>query len=89
MYDDNNDGEEEVSVSITVLTQDISSCDSLFLEILLMGLGFGMVVSIFLLRGAFLVKLMLDLCACMWPLNVASEIGVYLVTWFTVNSGQN
>ena len=54
-----------------------------------MGLGVEMVASIFLLRGAFLVERMLDRCACMWPLNVASEIGIYLVTWFTVNSGQD
>ena len=52
-----------------------------------MGLGVEMVVSIFLLRGEFLVERMLDICICMWPLNAASEIGVYLVTWFTVNSG--
>ena len=48
-----------------------------------------MVMYIFLLRGDFLVERMLDCCLCMCPLNVASEIGVYLVTWFTVNSGQN
>ena len=53
-----------------------------------MGLGVDMVVSMFLLREAFLVEQMLDCCACMWSLTVASEIGVYLVTWFTVNSGQ-
>ena len=52
-----------------------------------MGMGVEMVVSIFLLRGSFLVELMLDHWACMGPLNAASEIGVYLVTWFTVNSG--
>ena len=51
-------------------------------------LGVEMVVSIFVLRGALMVEKMLDLCACMWPLNVASEIGLYLVTCFTVNSGQ-
>ena len=53
-----------------------------------MGLGVEMVVSIYFLRGACLVELMLDRCACMWTLNMASEIGVYLVTWFTVNSDQ-
>ena len=53
-----------------------------------MGLGVDMVVSMFLLRGAFLVELMFYRYACMGPLNVASEIGVYLVTWFTVNSGK-
>ena len=42
-----------------------------------------MLVPIFLLKGAFLVEQMLDCCACMWPLTVASEIGV--VTWFTVH----
>ena len=51
-------------------------------------LGVEMVVSIFFLCGVFLVVRMMDLCACMWPLNVASEIGAYLVTLFTVNSGQ-
>ena len=45
-------------------------------------------VHIFL-RGAFLFERMLDSCACMCPLNVASDIGVYLVTWFTVNSSQD
>ena len=54
-----------------------------------MGLGVEKVVSIFLLRGAFFVERMLDCCACMWPMNLASEIGVYLVTWFTVSSGQD
>ena len=44
-----------------------------------------MVVPIFLLKGKFLVEQMLYRCACMWPLTVASEIGVYLVTWFTVH----
>ena len=53
-----------------------------------MGLGVEMVVSIFLLRRAFLVELMLDCCAFMWTFNVASYIGVYLVTWITVNSCQ-
>ena len=37
-----------------------------------MGLGVEMIVSIFLLRGEFLVEKMLDRCACMWPLNVSS-----------------
>ena len=54
-----------------------------------MGLGVEMVVSIFFLRGDFLVEIILYCCACMWPLNVASVIGVYLVTWFTINSGQD
>ena len=45
-----------------------------------MGLGVEMVMSILLLRGAFLIEQILDQCACMWPLNVASEIGVYLFT---------
>ena len=53
-----------------------------------MGLGVEMVVSIFLLIGAFLVEKMLYRCPCMWNLNVASDIGVYLVTWFAVNLGQ-
>ena len=56
-----------------------------FLEMLLMGLGVKMLVSIFLLGGVFLVEQMLDCSACMWHLTVASEIGVYLVTCFTVN----
>ena len=34
-----------------------------------MELGVEVVVSIFFLRGAFLVEQMLDRCACMWPLN--------------------
>ena len=46
LYDENNDGEEAVSVSINVLSQYISSYDSLFLEMLWMGMVFGMVVSI-------------------------------------------
>ena len=54
-----------------------------------MGLGVEMVLSIFLLRGDFLVERMLYHCACIWHFNVDSEIGVYLVTWFTVNSGQD
>ena len=54
-----------------------------------MGLGVEMIVYIFLLRGAFLVERMLDRCSCMWPFNVASEIGLYLVTLFTVNLGQD
>ena len=45
--------------------------------------------SYFLVRGTFLFEQMLDRCACMWPLNVASEIGEYFVTWFTVNSVQD
>ena len=49
-----------------------------------MGLGVDMVVTIFLLRGAFWIELMLDRCACMWHFSVASEIGLYLGTWFTV-----
>ena len=49
-----------------------------------MGLGVDMVVSIFLLRGPFLVERILDRY-----LTVSSEIGVYLVTWLTVNSGQD
>ena len=85
LYDDNIDGEEKVSVSIDVLLQDISSYDSFFLVMLRMGLGVGMVVSIFL-RGSFLVERMLDFCACMWLLTVSSEIVVYLVTLFTINS---
>ena len=43
----------------------------------------------FLLRGAFLVEQILNSCAWMWSLTVASEMGVYLVTWFTGNSGQH
>ena len=54
-----------------------------------MGLGVDMVVSILFLKGASLVERMLNQCAYMWPLTVASEIGVRLVTWFIVNSGQN
>ena len=88
MYDDKNDDEEGVSMSVTVLFLDMKSYYSLFLVMLRMGLGVEMVVSIFLLRGVFLVELMLDCCAYMWTLNVASEIEVYLVTWFTVNSSQ-
>ena len=53
-----------------------------------MGQCVEMLVSIFLLSGEFLVEQMLNRCARMWPLNVASEIGAYLVTLFTVNSGQ-
>ena len=48
-----------------------------------------MAVSIYLSRGSFLVERILDHCACMWPLTVASEIVVYLVNWFTVNLGQD
>ena len=54
-----------------------------------MGMGIDMVVPIFLLRGAFLVEQIMYHCAYMWLLTVASEIGVYLVTWFIVNSGQD
>ena len=54
-----------------------------------MGLCVEMVVSIFVLRGEFLVERMLDRCESMWDLNMASEIGVYVVTCFTFNSGQN
>ena len=46
-----------------------------------------MVVSIYFL-GVFLVERMLDLYACIWTLTVAYETGVYLFTWFTVNSDQ-
>ena len=53
LYDENNDSEEAVSVSINVLSQDISSYDSLFLEMLWMGMVFGMVVSIFFKRFLF------------------------------------
>ena len=67
-------------MSVTVLFMYMTSYDSLFLEMLQMGLGVEMVVSMLLLRGDFLVEQMLDRCACMWHLNVASEIGVYLVT---------
>ena len=35
-------------------------------------LGVEMVVSVFFLRREFLVEPMLDRCACMWSLNVAS-----------------
>ena len=72
MYNDKNDDEEGVSVSATVLSLDMTSYDSLFLEMLLMGLGVKIVVSVFLLRGTLLVEQMLDCCAFMWPLNVAS-----------------
>ena len=88
LYDEKNGGEEVVGVSVTVLLLDISSYYSLFLEMLWMRLGVGMLVSMFLLKGGFLVERILYLCACMWPLTVASEIGVYLFTWFTVNSGR-
>ena len=71
-YDDKNNGEEALSMSVTMFSLDITSYNSMFLEILWMGLGVDMVVSVFLLRGAFLVKQMLDCCACMWNLNVAS-----------------
>ena len=54
-----------------------------------MGLGVDMVVNMFLLVWSLLIERMLDRCACMWPLTVASEIGVYLFTWFTVNLGQD
>ena len=54
-----------------------------------MRLGFVMVVYRFLLKGAFLFERMLDCCVFMWPLTVASEIEGYLVTWFTVNPGQD
>ena len=46
-----------------------------------MGLGVDMVVSIFFSRGGILVERMLDRCACMWHLTVASYIGAYLVNW--------
>ena len=36
------DNEEGVSVSVTVFSLDVTSCDSLFLEILRMGLGVEM-----------------------------------------------
>ena len=51
-----NDNEEGVSVSATALSLDIISYYYSFLEMLLMGLGVEMVLSIFLLRGAFLVE---------------------------------
>ena len=54
-----------------------------------MVLGVGMIVTMFLLKGGFLVEQMLDHCACMCPLNLSSYIGVYLITWFTVNSVQD
>ena len=71
-----------------LLSLDISSYNFSFLETIQMGLVVGMVVSILLLKGNFLVELMLYCCAYMWPLTVASEFGLYLVTWITVNSGQ-
>ena len=77
-----------VGVSVTVLLLDISSYGYSFLERIQMGLGVGMVVSIFLLEGGFLIEKKLDCCACMWPLTVDSKFRVYLVTWITVNSGQ-
>ena len=76
-------------MSVTILSLDMTSYNYLFLGMLCMGLGLETVVSIFLLRVAFLGDQMLDCCACMRLLNVASEIGVYLVTCFTVNSGQD
>ena len=54
-----------------------------------MGLVVEILVSIFLLGGGFLVEIMLDCCACRCHFNVASEIGVYLVTWFIVNLGKD
>ena len=58
-YENKNDGEEAVSVSANVLLLYISSYDYLFSEILLMGLGVGMEVSTFLLKGRFLVERMM------------------------------
>ena len=54
-----------------------------------MGMGIDMVVSIFLLRGDFLVEKMLDQCSRMWNFTMASDIGLHLVPWFTVSSGQD
>ena len=88
-YDKKNDDEEGVSVYVTVLSLDMTTYYSLFLEILWIGLGVEIVVSIFLFREDFLVELILDHCACMGTLNLASEIRIYLVTWFTDNLGQN
>ena len=56
LYDYKNDDEEGVSVSVTVFSLDVTSCDSLFLEILRMGLGVEKALFIFLLRGVFLVE---------------------------------
>ena len=89
LHVEENDDKEGVSVSVTVLYMDMKSYNSLFFQMLWLGLVVEMVVSIFLLKWDFLVEWMLDRCACMWPLNVASKIGVYLVTWFTVNSGHD
>ena len=42
-------------MSVTGMSLNMTSYDYLFLDMLLMGLGVEMVVSIFLLRGDFLV----------------------------------
>ena len=76
-------------MSVTVLFLGITLYDSMFLEMLLMRLGVNMLVSMFVLRGAFLVERMLYCCAYMWPVTVDSEIGLYLVTLLTVNSVQD
>ena len=52
LFHGKNYGEEEVGMSITKLFLDISSYDSSFLEISLIWLGVGMVVSMFL-KGIF------------------------------------
>ena len=54
-----------------------------------MGLVIDMVVSIFLLIGATLAEQIFDRCLCICILTMALEIGVYVVTWFTVNPGQD
>ena len=48
-----NDDGEGYSVSVTVLSLDTTSHESLFLEMLLVGPGVEMVVSIFFSRGEF------------------------------------
>ena len=89
LHDEKNDGEEALGVPVNVLFLDIPSYDFSFLEMLWLALGVGMVVSTLLSKGALLVERMLDIYACMCRLTVASEFGVYFVTWFTVNSGQD
>ena len=59
-------------MSVTVFFLGITSYYSLFLVIILMGIGVGVVVSMFLLRLEFLVEQILDCCAFMWPFTVTS-----------------
>ena len=70
LYDVKNYNEDAVSVSGTALSMCIILYDYLFLEMLQMGLGVDMLVSIFLLIVNFSVERILYCCACMCLLTV-------------------